>query len=1451
MANTGGEAGLFRALQEVEASKPDVVLLQEIAQSAKGCQDLTLQAARSGYAAYALEGYTYQGRWGHQIQKGGAAILVKKTLNHLPGAQSRLRRATALTIRIGDHIVGTGYAPPQDEALEDFAQIIAEISQAESWQAGGAQKWCFAGDFNVEAEVADKAPAYAHIRAAGGWLHRVGAPTRWRGGREIDWICANTGLAAPVEVQDTWVSDHKVLAWSLQAVAARTNTVKLVQRPRWTKPTGVDTKTWRAMLEAEEAAAKKEGRLDQLDDKLCSPTIDVEEELEAWTACLNAQFRGAYTKLQARAEEAGEDALKMELKRSTAAKRNKGGRAEFTTCYGGGGKIPEPAQRQRKRRRWLARAHTLLGRTACGGHGKQEHQKESERRLQQRVRRRLKPGLEEEVGLTEAVRRTITATHRAMGQDEAQAKAAKIEEWRGRMRQGLTQVASWLKSKTDIPTPTIVRQAGGDTQTAESREEACSWIADHWKAVWREGALAPQEVQERAAYLIHHIEKPFVRWRRPQDDEMLNAFRRAKGSCSPDGWLGQELKHISQGMAARFNTVVSRWEKAGKVPREIKQARQINLPKPKKVKGGKTAAGDTRPISVFSVLWRVYAAAWMATPGWRSWTRQAFPREGATIGGKYATGAEEAAADLYQEMLERGFGATVDYSQCFDRVNAAVTVEAMRGLGFPGGLCATLGEVWQNQERFLTWDQHTHREALEASCLPQGDPISPFALGIWMISGSAAVQEQLDEEFPTAAPTGRGKRRRRRAGRIAKNYMDDRSWADECPRRLVGAVTAWHGWSSRVGLKENEEKTQLAAFGADNRRRLQEAATEAGLEDKIVEEIEILGVGFSKRVGDREEKRLKAAEHAAQLLKVIPGSRATKLGHARALAVSKAVYGWCGKRPARSRVAAANRTIKKVTKTSRAANKWLTHILEGGTTELQDVIGQRQAALAFRRWRRAPLPATDPLLNAVHYNLKDMGYTKEATGVWRHAQPELDIDFVARARAAEDQEVEGSSDTESTTDYVDSEPSDREEKEEAEERRQQADEEEEEEEEEEEAQAAARAALAKEDKRLGRSRAATAAQRRTITHRLREARRLQAWGRFKAQDRTVAQLAPTTYPAKQAAKARALLKVADEGAIRCLAVGGVLSPACMQDQGQEMLLCCWCHAHLGHWDHICWECEARPSTWEKPESIMQARCGWPDPEKPVEYNQAITHWLVTVVKEVWQCRYGHDVRWRKHKEAEQPHSEPDSGSSVGNADPDEDDEGRPDGDPAGAADAAVPAPPCEDRPAPRRRELSTDEGQGAPAKKLRGSERRRRPRQAPAAQDEDAAAHPKRCRRREGEPGGTRAAQPGYRRQEERIGPSRPRAEALERAPPHKRHRTRPHREDPEGRRSRRRSAPEGVAQRPAEGRGPPLAEEPAPEQRRKRRRRRLCPEEDEEEGEEDEAAAASHAHTPSQPARA
>ena len=62
------------------------------------------------------------------------------------------------------------------------------------------------------------------------------------------------------------VNDRVAVARSLRAVAAKASAAMLARRPRWTEPARIDAATWRAMLEAQEAVAKEEGRLGQQGD---------------------------------------------------------------------------------------------------------------------------------------------------------------------------------------------------------------------------------------------------------------------------------------------------------------------------------------------------------------------------------------------------------------------------------------------------------------------------------------------------------------------------------------------------------------------------------------------------------------------------------------------------------------------------------------------------------------------------------------------------------------------------------------------------------------------------------------------------------------------------------------------------------------------------------------------------------------------------------------------------------------------------------------------------------------------------------------------------------------------------------------------------------------------------------------------------------------------------------
>ena len=57
----------------------------------------------------------------------------------------------------------------------------------------------------------------------------------------------------------------------------------------------------------------------------------------------------------------------------------------------------------------------------------------------------------------------------------------------------------------------------------------------------------------------------------------------AKGSRGPDGWTAEEIKHLPEGVAHFLKILSDRWGSTGCLPSQLKEVRQINLPKPGKI----------------------------------------------------------------------------------------------------------------------------------------------------------------------------------------------------------------------------------------------------------------------------------------------------------------------------------------------------------------------------------------------------------------------------------------------------------------------------------------------------------------------------------------------------------------------------------------------------------------------------------------------------------------------------------------------------------------------------------------------------------------------------------------------------------------------------------------------------------------------------------------------------
>ena len=111
-------------------------------------------------------------------------------------------------------------------------------------------------------------------------------------------------------------------------------------------------------------------------------------------------------------------------------------------------------------------------------------------------------------------------------------------------------------------------------------------------------------------------------------------------------------------------------------------------------------------------------------------------------GAKGGLGAEDLAARLQTSFAARNqFLVSLDYSQCYDAMHPEITASMLRELGFPAELWSLLRLGWGHQWRWLQWERHTHDQGLLAQqATPQGCPLAPFILGLWMTAGWQKVE---------------------------------------------------------------------------------------------------------------------------------------------------------------------------------------------------------------------------------------------------------------------------------------------------------------------------------------------------------------------------------------------------------------------------------------------------------------------------------------------------------------------------------------------------------------------------------------------------------------------------------------------------------------------------------------------------------------------------------------
>lgn len=141
-----------------------------------------------------------------------------------------------------------------------------------------------------------------------------------------------------------------------------------------------------------------------------------------------------------------------------------------------------------------------------------------------------------------------------------------------------------------------------------------------------------------------------------------------------------------------------------------------------------------------SVWWRVYASAWARSPAIQEWAQRNL--DSTVSHGSGASGAEDL-ADTLQDLFstsKTGVLTTLDWPQAFDFTNPQVTVAALEAFGVAPQLLRVLRIAWLHQNRFVCYGDHVHPQKLHNRAMPQGCPLSPLMMAIWVSAGVRSVR---------------------------------------------------------------------------------------------------------------------------------------------------------------------------------------------------------------------------------------------------------------------------------------------------------------------------------------------------------------------------------------------------------------------------------------------------------------------------------------------------------------------------------------------------------------------------------------------------------------------------------------------------------------------------------------------------------------------------------------
>ena len=410
-------------------------------------------------------------------------------------------------------------------------------------------------------------------------------------------------------------------------------------------------------------------------------------------------------------------------------------------------------------------------------------------------------------------------------------------------------------------------------------------LKQHWSALmdsvqWTQELRQVNEL-EMTSFFVDKINPARV-VHRPGVDEFRAALRSVGGCPGIDGWTTAEIGAVSDNsyLSNRAWMEMRKWEDAGITPSSIKDALHCYVVKPGKANSlGVCLPKHMRPLTVFSCFWRAWSKTWIKNEAMSDFISSTLPLPLAAAfrGGP---GSEALAALLAHELSRLGFGATLDFSHCFDTVDLRslhVSLRAALPIGLQPWL-RLLFHQWSNTRRWFSLGGIVD---VEPWCMPvgipQGDSASPLMLALCLWQGYCEVDATL-AGMEIAYVQG--------------IYMDDRTLIAESPDAIELGINIWRGFAARRRLLENSEK-------------IQKVSVSDIVPDGYKNSMEVLGVciGCESPLGlTVPEKQLQRVHHALTLcarVGILPEARWKRLSDLHSLVSGFFGYGWVSTAPSR------------------------------------------------------------------------------------------------------------------------------------------------------------------------------------------------------------------------------------------------------------------------------------------------------------------------------------------------------------------------------------------------------------------------------------------------------------------------------------------------------------------------------------------------------------------------